>query len=121
MKLTNKLKEINELKANFETLSEKLKISKASYHDDPKMCEIMDFVYSMMESCHRRIDYISEDIYSFIDKHSEGHIPPIVGAERMNKALKVLGLDDDYEAYPKYISANTKNGLTIELNYSKNK
>ena len=121
MKLTNKLKEINELKANFETLSEKLKISKASYHDDPKMCEMMDSVYSMMEYCHRRINYLSQDIYGYISEHNSSHLPPILGPGRMAKAIKVLGLNDDYQVQPRVLYASTKNGPVVELNYSKDK
>jgi hypothetical protein len=68
---------------------------------------------------------ISDNLYSYVaevdgwnyekwDKHLVGHIPSIIGAEKMNKALKVLGLSEDYVAQPKVIYSS-KNNYVLEV------
>ena len=58
---------------------------------------------------HQRIDWMREsvnDIREMFWQHQEGHIPKIVGATAMTKALKALGLDGDYDVAKKTIYAN---------------
>lgn len=48
------------------------------------------------------LDYFRETFY----EHLQGHLPKITGAGQLTKALKVLGLDGDYEVQKKTIYAN---------------
>jgi len=57
-----------------------------------------------------RIGSLRDELYRLWDdlynhKHN-GHIPAINGAKAMNKALKSLGLDEDYEVERKVIYAS---------------
>lgn len=57
-----------------------------------------------------RIDSIARDYYSLWEKlydhMNKGHIPEIVGADKMGKALKALGLDGDFEVKKNVIYAS---------------
>lgn len=60
---------------------------------------------------HDRINFLREDYYRLSDeiwKHKmDGHLPKLEGAGQMKKALKALGLDEDYEVQKKVIYAST--------------
>jgi hypothetical protein len=53
-----------------------------------------------MEWMERRIETNAEKLYGHMN---EGHIPPIQGAGKMNRALEILGLSEDYDARRKVI------------------
>lgn len=62
-----------------------------------------DYVDSQVRYIYQELSYMREALYGHI---SNGHLPPIEGAERLSKALKVLGLDGDYEVKKQVIYAN---------------
>jgi Mg2+ and Co2+ transporter CorA len=76
---------------------------------EDKLSEMSDMMYKMVEGIYRYVSEIESSMWNYQYNHANGHIPPIVGAEKMNKALKVLGLDGDYEASPKVIMASKGN------------
>lgn len=55
----------------------------------------------------------------FIRHHMDGHLPPILGAEKLEKALEVLKIRDDYEVRKPVIYASARpganSGLRIKL------
>lgn len=55
-----------------------------------------------------------DDIYDYMDEHRKGHLPPINGAEKMEKALKVLGIGEDYEVRKPVIFARASEGVYIK-------
>lgn len=66
--------------------------------------EMYDLVSSMYSSMcaelNYRTDWMSREIRAtneFIYNHLNGHLPAIKGAEKMQKALDVLGIGADYE------------------------
>jgi hypothetical protein len=64
------------------------------------------------------IDWIANRLY----KHeSNGHLPPINGAEKMKKAIDVLGIGGDYEVQKPVIYASTRLGQSIEVDLSAKK
>ena len=77
---------------------------------------------AMMANIHDRIDNIHQQIYAHRDTHNKkfsshqiGHLPPIHSPEKMNKALKTLGLAGDYEAAKKN---PVKTGSDMEMTQS---
>lgn len=77
---------------------------------------------SMIENVYSYTDYRFNSILSELDRlytsfyqHTQNHLPPIVGADKMTKALKVLGLDGEYDVAKKTIFAAKINGKSIKL------
>lgn len=81
--------------------------------------EIMSYVYDVME--YQR--YYIKELESYLMylesafyKHQEGHLPKIEGAGKMQKAMDVLGISEDYEVIKKPVFASTKRGLELRIN-----
>jgi hypothetical protein len=66
-----------------------------------------DMVYRVAENIHARIDRLGDEMWRHM---SDGHLPPIKGAGKMEKALDTLGMSDDYAVYKPMISATVKDG-----------
>ena len=113
-------KELQELRANVEELVKKYKEIKGSpdemgpNHDD-KMKDMEDMMFRMISYVHSRISYLENDIYGYMGSHQKGHLPPILGAGKMEDCLKTMGLSDDYQVYkPMIAAASEKYGLEIK-------
>jgi len=70
---------------------------------DQKLALVHSHINSNAEYIHDRINRLQQALYSHTEK---GHLPPIEGAGRMQKALKAVGLDDDYQVQKKTIYAD---------------
>lgn len=70
---------------------------------DKHMAALHSRLSDQIGHVHDRISQLQGQLYDHTDK---GHLPPIVGAGRMQKALKAVGLDDDYDVQKKTIYAN---------------
>jgi len=57
------------------------------------------------------IQYISSRFYA----HQEGHLPPIKGADKMEKALNTLGIGGDYEVIKPVVYARANGGLEVDF------
>lgn len=115
--MNNVPKELLELRANVENLTKKYKEVKAmpdsGEHD--KMSELEDMMFRSISYIHDRISYVENSFYDYQWSHSKGHLPGIPGAEKMESALKVLGLGGDYEVWkPMITSASEKFGIVLE-------
>jgi len=83
--------------------------------DDEEEDEEKEAMKEMMQSVVQYIYGIEDMIYKMHTEHRKGHIPPITSPGKMQKVLKALGVDDDYEvAKPLITIANTKQGMLIE-------
>jgi len=82
--------------------------------DGPDMEDCMaaiNSLYSYVSSVQSYAYKVEDQLFKMMYQHNEGHLPPIIGAEKLNKALKVLGMDGDYKVQPKTIYASeTKKG-----------
>jgi len=60
-------------------------------------------------NCDRRIDHLWDEIsllWRAIFNHEEGHFPKFKSTEQLKRAIKVLGLEDEYEVVPQRIYAS---------------
>jgi hypothetical protein len=82
-----------------------------------------DYMYSMMNNMYSYLNYLESSLYSYASEHQNGHLPPILGAEKMNAALKSLGIDKDYEIRKPviYASEMVENGDTLNISIKKTK
>lgn len=117
---------LEELKQTMASLDDKFKQLKGNGDSmSPEMSnQIWDICYSMVSNLRQYVYAVEDSFY----EHKKNHIPPIIGAERMNNALEVLGLAGDYKAEPRTIFANSKYkisagkyGVTAELDLEKSK
>ncbi len=71
-------------------------------------CEVslsdISYLHSRIESLWNEVFRVWNALYSH---QSEGHLPKINGAEKLQKALDVLGLSGDYEIEKKTIYASS--------------
>lgn len=68
------------------------------------------------------IQHIQNDVSNLYDmhyKHLEGHLPKISGAEKMQDALKALGLEKDYEVLKPVLYSFASSNKFIEVEYKK--
>lgn len=114
--------QINKLKASFE---KKYKIKSddmgemsdmgGDSEDSSKECcccehcnQKDEYLYYLVSNLAWQIDYLSSNFYSYASTHSQGHLPPINGADKMEQALKKLGIDGDYNVVKPTIYASNK-------------
>ena len=62
------------------------------------MASYIEWHGNRLDSHSNKINENHQNIHARMDKHEDGHLPKIVGAEKMNAALKALGMDGDFEA-----------------------
>lgn len=115
--MENKLKELNELKASFDKISDVYKQKMETKAAEPSEMEKM--MYEMISYVHQRINRFQDDFYNYAYNHSLGHIPAIKDAGMMEECLKKMGLGNSFQVKKPVIYANTKNGLEVQLSYSK--
>lgn len=118
-------KELQDLRASIEILTNKYKEVKATKkvkadgiemekEDDCCKClcdELENTLFQLVNYIHSRISYLENSFYAYEYEHSEGHLPKIKTASDMKRALDVLGLADDYEVKKQVIYANDKYGF----------
>lgn len=117
-------KEFQEIKAAQEVLNTKLKEIRADMPDDPKIKQIWDSMYSMVNNIYSYVDYIAEKIYKQQEIHAEhvnnGHFPKIKTATQMQKCLEMMNAEDDFEIKKPVISmAKINKNLIIEATFNK--
>ena len=76
---------------------------------------LVNRVVSYMQTLEGRMGYLEDTVSNqaqrFYEHTDSGHLPPIKSREHMDRAIKSLGLDKEYEAAPKrVVYANTKHG-----------
>ena len=130
-----KFKDLEELKAKCIQAGDKLTVLLADdCYKEVASCEVKDLkcaieclnqtvsnVYSYLWKLEDKVYDIKYDAYEKLAEHKICHIPPINSPEKMQNALKSLGIDKDYEVYkPTVIVASDKKGnKTITLRIGK--
>lgn len=115
--MNEKLKKLKELQQAFAAAQKKFQESKA-YGPDCSEQDTNEALCSMFQNLSDRISYIAESFWDYTYEHSKGHIPPINSVSGMEKALKVLGLADDYDVYKPMISvAREARGIVAYASY----
>jgi len=85
------------------------------YSEDSCESEKSDELYQMISSIYRYIDAVDRSLWDYIGNHNEGHLPKILGTEKMTNALKALGLDGDYNVAKPTVWASKVS--TLEVDY----
>ena len=71
------------------------------------------------ESISYQFKYLREElsyIYKSMQDHREGHLPKIKSKEQLKRAIKALGLDEEYKVEPQVLYASRGDGtLEVEL------
>lgn len=123
------IKKIDESLAKVDTAVKKLNKSIADYgadEGDNNQCEIdciKDAIWqigSVVSELQWTVRWMQEDVRYLADdfsEHREGHLPPIYGADKMEHALKALGVANDYEVRKPVIFASTNKGPVAEVDY----
>ena len=89
--------------------------------------DVQEMLSSLAQYLYKEIQYQFNWIWSevaylenaFYKHASNGHLPPIVGADKLQKALEILGVGGDYEVRKSVIYAATKNGTQIDVDITK--
>ena len=115
--------QLKESLASLKTSIETFKEAKGQPEPDMfrKMCgEIYDSLYAATNYLHDRIDRTNADVAGWKADHNKGHLPPMKTPSQMDKALKVLGLQDDFQvARPTISVAHSRVGSTAFIQYIK--
>lgn len=80
------------------------------------MCYRMDALASYIDRVYSYASRVEDALYNHAN--SSTHIPPIQGAGKMQKALKALGIEDDYDIQKRTIFAS-KDGYKLNFTIGK--
>ena len=123
--------DLAELTTSLASIKEKYTKTKADMCDvaveHDKMCELAsmcDSLFFYCDSLARYCQSLQNQIWDTNDSlwtHANGgtHLPPILGPEKMENAVKKLGLDGDYEIKKKMVFASEIKGNTLEISLNK--
>lgn len=134
------LKQLEEHKSQLEALKEsyaaiengfkelvkpKTEIKADGMKDGPTTQDCMNYIESQSRYFWQAISNLQQSIYSASDnfyttmsKHCDGHLPSIKSASQMEAALSKLGIADDYQVYKPTLyvsSAKTLRGSVITI------
>jgi hypothetical protein len=119
------MKDMTQIKSQIESLDKEskkiLQTIKASITDTSPgiqptisvnvISELANNLYDYIDNLRSAIWKIEDNFYNMMSAHKDGHLPPINGPEKMNKALSVLGLDGDYQVEKRTIYASKNRRL----------
>lgn len=119
----NKLKEENKkLESSFAEVIEK---AKADITADDKTKDIVSMIYNLADYIHQRINESNKMIYACMDDlyehESDSHVPKLP-AGAMEKFLKTVGLDQNYDVKktPLYCEASLeRHSFEVEIKNKK--
>lgn len=92
-----------------------------------KLCDFQDVMSRYAQYFFQEMQYQFnwvwaeiDNLYSAFYDHKKGHLPPINGAEKMEKALTALGIAEDYEVMKPivWVQASRRNPAGIEIDIS---
>jgi hypothetical protein len=87
----------------------------------PTYEDLSNVVNYVMREMQYQVNWLSAEIsylFEAMYKHSQGHLPPISGAEKMKKAIEVLGIGGDYDVQKPIIYASAKHGVSMDVDIS---
>lgn len=107
------MKDISEIKSKIDQLKKSIadygeKENGPSYEDlykeaDALWRQIADMRASMDDALYK----MRREIYDMFSQHIDGHLPPVMGPEKMQKAIEALGIGGDYQVQKRYVYAST--------------
>jgi len=91
------MKKFSKLKESLAELDEKIKQAKASAdtEENARFYELVNLVYDLNRATREYLHELERELYDHASVQN-GHLPRIKGAGAMEKALKALGMDEDY-------------------------
>lgn len=73
----------------------------------------INYISNSINELYRYVNSVENHLYKHLDN---GHIPPILGAEKFANALEALGIDGDYKVEKKTIWASQNHrGLSVKI------
>lgn len=72
---------------------------------DDKMSSLMSYVQDL-NYAFRSLSYQIDYLFESLSAHRQGHLPPIKSTEQMERAIKSLGLDKEYDVEKRTIYAS---------------
>ncbi len=110
------LKELKQMLASLDTKFQEIKSSMPSESEnDKKWAGMYDYLHQSMRGMRDYVYGLENQMYKHMDEHKKGHLPPIIGADKMNKALKALGCDGDYNVVkPNLYAHASRKGMVFE-------
>lgn len=93
----------------YKDFSSKLKLVACDMPAEDKMSEMASYVQDLnlaMNSLVSDMNYLFGFMDHYTSSHAKGHLPPVQGAGNMKKALKALGMEQDYSVQSPVIYAN---------------
>ena len=111
--------ELNKIKESLADCQKKMEQLKGQdLPADPRF----DALYNSLSYIMKYVFALEDQLWNYQSQHRQGHLPPIKGAGKMQKILKTLDMDDDYEVEkPSIMVGSTKRGIVIEASYQSNK
>lgn len=101
-------KDFQEAHAKSKEFVEKYKETvKADVCDTDKLNHLCCFVEDL-QYAFRSLNYQLEYLWESLSRHMQGHLPPIKSTEQLERALKALGLDKEYEVEKRTIYASRR-------------
>lgn len=95
-------KSLEEVKSKFKIVADVYDADSApavSYSD-------IDYLHRRCSDCVDRIYKLYDEVYKMFAEHTQNHLPPIQTPSQMEKAIKALGLDKDYDVQKRTIWAS---------------
>lgn len=112
------MEKLQELRQNLASLDDQMKQAKADMSSDDKYTAMFEYLYQSISRTREYLYELEDALYNH-SSPSNGHIPKIKGAGKMEGALKALGISEDYEVQKPTIYARaTRAGnpeFSIEL------
>lgn len=81
--------------------------------------KVVDLVYSIADNLYSYINMIDKSTWDWSQTHKNGHLPNAKTPSQLEKAIKALGMSDDYEVEKTKISMAGKNNYVIEASLPK--
>ena len=77
--------------------------------------KVVDMVYRMADSLYSYISMVDQSSFEWAQTHQKGHLPNAKTPSQLEKAIKVLGMGEDYEVQKTKISVAGKNNYILEV------
>jgi hypothetical protein len=120
------MEKLKEIKAALEKSENQLKQIQADMvvdNNNEVYYKCIDACYQMVSNLRQYVYAVEDNLYKVIDNHAAGHLPKILGAEKMKNVLETLGLDGDYDVQKPaiYIRASRQGKGDIDVDLKLNK
>jgi hypothetical protein len=126
-KFSENLNQLKQIRAQFEILDNKFKEIKG-YEGPVECCKPDDvtilkddvkYLYALISNMRNYLYQLEGAFYNYTYEHNSNHVPKL-NASAMEKFLKAVGMDDDFEVQkPTIYMTASKHGAVVNANYIK--